>query len=103
MTDGIRYYPLIEGASDGTLKVPMLMAADEDMAKRGHDLWLMEIVPYCFRLCSTEEGLGQLRTDFTVNCPMCGKTLTQIAGGTSRYRHGLYVCNRCKEKKEEDI
>ena len=92
----IRYYPVIDCDSDGTKKVPMMFTGDGNTVKANHSLWLMEIVPHSFRLCSTEAGLARLNAPFTISCPRCGKDLRMVAGEVSEHRHGLYVCDACR-------
>lgn len=92
----IKYYPIIECDSDGGVKVPMMATLNVEDVKRNHKLWLQEVVPNTFRLCSTDEGTERLKNVFVVNCPLCGDELQMIAEGTSKNKHGLYVCRSCK-------
>ena len=92
----IKYYPVIDCDTAGEVKVPMIAALNLDDVRSNHKLWLQEIVPNTFRLCSNDAGLERLDAPFVVNCPLCGDKLHMIAEGTSKNKHGLYVCRICK-------
>ena len=57
----IKYYPIIECDSDGGVKVPMMVALNLEDVKRNHKLWLQEVVPNTFRLCSTDVGTERVK------------------------------------------
>lgn len=90
----IKYYPIVE--CDEGVMVPMMVAHNLNDLRSNHKLWLQEVVPNTFRLCSNEAGLECLDNPFTINCPLCGDELQMIAEGTSKNKHGLYVCRSCK-------
>ena len=92
----IKYYPVIDCDSDGSYKVPMIPADNEDTVRKTHSLWLKEIVPFSFRLCSTDEGAERLKNPFTLKCPVCGQAMRMVAGAIDEHKHGLYVCDACR-------
>lgn len=92
----IKYYPIIDCDSDGGVKVHMMATLNAEDVKRNHKLWLQEVVPNTFCLCSTDEGAERLKDSFTVNCPLYGDELQMIAEGTSKNKRALYVCRSCK-------
>lgn len=92
----IKYHPLIDADSDGKEKVPMFMGADKHTVSEHHSLYLEEIVPYCFRLCSSKPLSAKETEELTIHCPYCNAGLRAISTPTDGTRHALYECPRCK-------
>lgn len=91
--DIIKYHPLVDADTDGEVKVPMFCTDKAENMKR-HRFHIEEIVPYTFRLCSTEPCKAN-DTAFDIRCPYCGHSLKRIADSVSGTRHGLYICEKC--------
>ena len=91
----IMYHPLVGADTDGMEKMPTFCCPNEEMVKRGHKLYLEEIIPDRYRLCSSQPMTAEDSVAFSIRCPHCGaklKAITPPAGGT---RHGLYECPNC--------
>ncbi len=90
----IKYHPLVDTDTNGSVKVPMFMSCRKsDMEK--HRLYLEEIIPYSFRLCSVEPMVANETENISVHCPYCGKNLKAITGSRNGNRHQLFVCKNC--------
>lgn len=98
MTD-IKYHPLVDADTDGKEKMPMFLAKDERSVAEHHKLYLAEIVPHHFRLCSSERMPGKVLTDIVIRCPYCGKPLRAISRQQDGTTHALYVCDRCSSSE----
>jgi hypothetical protein len=91
----IKYYPVIDCNSDGTVKAALFPVYSEDIIRRCHGLWLTEVMPNRYSLRSTDKGRERLNDPFKLKCPKCSSVMRLIATGTSENRHGLYSCSSC--------
>ena len=92
----ILYYPLIDCDTEGTEKAAMIPTSREGTVRAQAGMWLEEMIPHYFRLCSQNSNC---RADtFRIRCPRCGKVLKRISAGINETRHGLYVCSACVTK-----
>lgn len=89
--EDIRYHPLVD--TEETVKTPMFFTTDADTVINHHRLYLEEIVPYRFRLCSSAPIAAGDTTGFAIRCPYCGKDLKQISQSRDGYRHSLFLCD----------
>ncbi|NCB94065.1 MAG: hypothetical protein EOM40_16120 [Clostridia bacterium] len=94
MTD-TKYYPVIDCNSEGTQKAALFPIYNRDIVSKNHSLWLEEIIPHHFRLCTKNTKEPRVTGIFTIHCPACGKPLKCIAQATSNNRLGLYECSSC--------
>lgn len=92
----IKYYPLIDCDGEGSEKVAMIPSPNASTVRAQSGMWLEEIVPYYFRLC-TQHGSSSADT-FHIRCPRCGTALKRISGDCNETRRGLYECNACAKK-----
>lgn len=94
MTD-IRYYPLIDCDLEGTEKMAMIPTLKGSTAKAQSGMWLEEMIPNLFRLCTNKcSSAGTVN----IHCPRCGMVLKRISAGVNETKHGLYVCSACDMK-----
>lgn len=102
--EDIRYHPLVDRDSEGTEKVPMFFSEDEATVRQTHDLYLEEIVPKHYRLCSVSGTSPKTEGGYTIHCPYCGNAMRKIAESRDTHRLGLYNCPDCinKEREEKD-
>lgn len=91
----ILYHPLINADTDGSDKMPMFCCPNEEMVKRSHRLYLEEIIPNRFRLCSSQPMTKEETSGFSVRCPHCGAKMKAISPSANGTRHGLYECREC--------
>lgn len=91
----IRYHPLVEADTEGTVKVPMFVTTDEKMVENSHSLYLKEIIPHYYRLISNNYDSDLMSGNFEIRCPFCGATLKQICSPKNNHKLGLYVCKKC--------
>ena len=92
----ILYYPLIDCDTEGRKKAPMIPTPNEDTVRAQAGMWLEEMIPHYFRLCS--QNSNRPAATFRIRCPRCGKVLKRISAGINETRHGLYVCSACVTK-----
>ena len=92
----ILYYPLIDCDAKGTEKAAMIPTPHEGTVRAQAGMWLEEMIPHCFRLCS-QNGNHPADT-YHIRCPRCGKALKRIGADINETRHGLYVCSACVTK-----
>ena len=92
----ILYYPLIDCDAEGVEKVSMIPTPHEDTVRAQAGMWLEEMIPYHFRLCSQNSNCPA--DTFRIRCPRCGKALKRIGADINETRHGLYVCSACVTK-----
>ena len=92
----ILYYPLIGCDTEGTAKAAMIPTPHEDTVRAQAGMWLEEMIPYHFRLCSQNSNLSA--DTICIRCPRCGKALKRIGADINETRHGLYVCSDCVTK-----
>lgn len=91
----IKYYPLIDCDTDGTEKVAMIPAPNSTAVQVQSEMWLEEMIPHYFRLCTKKSS----STDtFNIRCPRCGTVLKRISGAINETKRGLYVCSVCAKK-----
>ena len=92
----IKYYPLIDCDTEGTEKVAMIPAPNAAAVKTQSRMWLEEMIPHHFRLCTQ----NTINSDDAVNirCPRCGMVLKRIGGNINETKRGLYVCDGCANK-----
>ena len=91
----IKYHPLVDADTDGKEKVPMFLTPDEANVKEHHRLYLEEIVPRRFRLCSSNPMTAKETAGYTIHCPYCNAKLKAISALVDGTRHALYECPRC--------
>ena len=89
----IKYYPLIDCDTDGTEKMPMFPVTDSRSIKAQSRLWLVEVIPYHYRLRA--EANHRPTNAFSIRCPLCGKPMRCISGDINETKLGLYVCSSC--------
>lgn len=89
----IRYYPLIDCDTKGTEKVAMIPAPNRAAVQAQSEMWLEEMIPHYFRLCSRNTKHSD--DTFNICCPRCGMALKRIGGAISETKRGLYVCDSC--------
>ena len=91
----IKYYPLIDCDIEGTEKMAMIPTLNGNTVKGQSEMWLEEMIPHYFRLCTKKSS----STDtFNIRCPRCGTALKRISRSTNETKHGLYVCSACNKK-----
>ena len=91
----LRYYPLISMDTDGREKQPMFPTTDRAAVTRANKLWLTEMIPNYFRLCSAEKLNYKKVAAFRVHCPKCGKPLKALTTIARNASLPLYACNAC--------
>lgn len=94
MTD-IKYYPLIDCDTEGTEKVAMIPAPNSATVHTQSQMWLEEMLPHYFRLCTKNSSTTDT---FNIRCPRCGTALKRISGAINETKRGLYVCSACTKK-----
>ena len=92
----ILYYPLIDCDTEGRKKAPMIPTPNEDTVRAQAGMWLEEMIPHYFRLCSQNSNCPA--DNFCIRCPRCGTVLKRIGADINETRHGLYVCSACVTK-----
>lgn len=102
MIETIKYHPLVDMDTKGKVKVPMFCSTDLNAMTEHHKMYLEEIIPYRFRLYSSNEMSAEETSDLEIYCPYCGKQLKAITASKDGLRHGLYVCDRCVESAKGD-
>ncbi len=90
-----KFHPLVDMDTEGEIKVPMFFAFERDKVTPYHKLYLEELIPYRYRLCSTVPMTAAETEKLDIRCPFCGATLTAISHSLSETRHSLYICRRC--------
>ena len=95
MTD-IKYYPLIDCDTEGMEKAAMIPAPNSAAVRAQSEMWLEEMVPHYFRLCTknSKHSVGTI----SIRCPRCGTTLKRISKNINETKRGLYVCSACAKK-----
>ena len=91
----IKYYPLIDCDSIGAEKTPMFFSDDEDTVRQSHEMYLQEIVPQYYRLCSVGGLSAASSKTYIIHCPLCGKGMTPISAPVDKYHLALYCCRNC--------
>ena len=91
----IKYYPLIDCDTNGTEKVAMIPAPNATAIRMQSKMWLEEMLPHYFRLCT--QNISSIDT-FNIRCPRCGTALKRIGGAINETKRGLYVCSACAKK-----
>lgn len=94
MTD-IKYYSLIDCDTEGTEKVAMIPTTNGSTVKAQSEMWLEEMIPHHFRLCTKNNSSADT---FNIRCPRCGTALKRISGAINETKRGLYVCSACAKK-----
>lgn len=97
----IKYYPVIDMDTEGNEKHAMLPTTDENTVREHHRLWLEEIVPRYFRLCSAMQINPASLLKCSIHCPRCGRALKPISSLTTERRCFLYFCEKCTSRKGE--
>ncbi len=90
-----KYRPLICMDTDGIEHATMFMSLNEDNAKAHHKLYLMDVIPHYYRLCSSEFMTASECDAISVRCPICGAKMHPISAQQSGTRHALYICKHC--------
>ena len=96
--DEIRYHPLVDCDTEGSVKVSMFCTTDEAAVKKPHSLYLQEIVPHYFRLYANNTN-RKLSKEFDTHCPVCGSNLKRIGNSVDDHKLGLYRCMKCAAHK----
>ena len=97
MNSEIKYHPLVDADTEGTEKVPMFFSTNEESVSAHHKLYLEEIIPHYYRLCSSEPMTAAEVEGLTIHCPLCNKVMRAISSQHDGKRHALYQCDRCQE------
>ena len=92
-----KYYPVIDCDSEGKEKAALFPVYNRDTVSRNHSLWLEEMIPHHFRLCSKNAFEPRVKGSFTIHCPVCNKPLKLIGSATDNTRRGLYECSFCNK------
>ena len=92
-----KYYPVVDCDTEGTEKAALFPAYNRDTVSRNHSLWLEEMIPHHFRLCTKDAKELRATGAFTIHCPACDKLLKLIGSATDNNRRGLYVCSSCNK------
>lgn len=94
----IKYHPLIDCDSEGGFKVPMFSTENRQTVSTRHGMWLEEIIPKYYRLCTAEDMSPAAANALTISCPYCGKPMkatNTIPDNRDAHRLGLYTCPDC--------
>lgn len=91
----IRYYPLIDCDTEGTEKMAMIPTLNGNTVKAQSEIWLEEMIPNYFRLCTKNSSSTDI---FSIRCPRCGTALKRISEDINETKRGLYVCSACTKK-----
>lgn len=94
----VKYYPVIDCDSEGTEKVALFPVYNRDTVSGYHSVWLEEMIPHHFRLCTKNAKEPRCTGKFTLHCPACNSPLKRIGKATDNTRLGLYVCSSCNNK-----
>ena len=94
-----KYRPLIGMDTDGIEHAAMFMSLNENEVKAHHRLYLTEIVPHTYRLCSSESMSAEACKALSVRCPLCGRRMRTLSAQRSGTRHALYVCDNCSRPR----
>lgn len=92
----IKYHPLVDIDTDGTEKTPVFCYTDLEAVIGHHKLYLEEIVPRRYRLCSSSPMTAAETSGLSIHCPYCGHALQAISSESDGIRHALYVCSECE-------
>ena len=92
----ILYYPLIDCDPEGSEKAAMIPTPREDTVRAQAGMWLEEMIPHYFRLCS--QNSNRPADTFHIRSPRCGTVLKRISADINETRRGLYVCSACDMK-----
>ena len=92
----ILYYPLIDCDTEGTEKAAMIPTSREGTVRAQAGMWLEEMIPHYFRLCS--QNSNRSADTFRIRCPRCGMVLKRISADINETRRSLYVCSACDMK-----
>ena len=90
-----KFRPLICMDTDGGDYATMFMSLNEDEVRVHHRLYLMDVIPHAYRLCSAQYMSAEECDAITVRSPVCGKRMKTISAQRDGTRHALYVCDRC--------
>lgn len=69
----IKYYPLIDCDSAGKEKTPLFFSDDEATVRQSHKMYLQEIIPQFYRLCSVNVYQPQVRKPIPSTAHYVGK------------------------------
>ena len=92
----ILYYPLIDCDAEGVEKASMIPTPHEDTVRAQAGMWLEEMIPHYFRLCS--QNSNRPADTCHIRCPRCGMVLKRISADINETRRSLYVCSACDMK-----
>lgn len=101
--EDIKYHPLVDRDTEEMDKVPMFFSGSEATIRENHDMYLEEMVPKHYRLCSVNGTAPKIADGFTIHCPYCGKAMRCIAKSDDIHRLGLYNCPDCSKKEREEF
>lgn len=94
----MKYFPLVDGDTEGNTKIPMFPVNDEQKVADRFNAYLEEIVAYRFRM-NKKKGHHK---NHIVHCPYCGKEMTCISPEDGHTLNAYYKCEFClKEVKEK--
>jgi len=91
----IKYYPLIDCNTEGEEKIAMFPTPDSSTVQAQSEMWLEEMIPHYFRLCTKKSSSADT---FNIHCPRCGTALKRISGDINKTKLGLYACSACAKK-----
>ena len=90
-----KFRPLIRMDTDGIEHAAMFMSLNEAEVKEHHKLYLMEVIPHTYRLCSSKNMSAEECSGLSIRCPVCGKRMRTISAQWDGTRHALYRCDDC--------
>lgn len=91
-----KYFPLTGYSDDGEGElVPLFPVTDKDVITKSHTIWLEEVVPHYFNLCTKNAYEPRVEGNIAVFCPLCGKELELLSTLKNNYRRRVYVCSSC--------
>ena len=95
----VKYYPVIDCDSEGTeKKVALFPVYNRDTVSANHNVWLEEMIPHHFRLCTKNTKEPRTKGAFTLHCPACNSSLRLIGEATDNKKIGA-VCMQFLQQK----
>ena len=93
--ESIRYYPLLDCETNGMEMMPLFFSIDQAAVSDHHNLYLEEIIPRYYRLCSVKGLLIRNGKPYTIHCPQCGKAMKAVTTARDKHRLWIYHCREC--------
>ena len=95
----IKYYPLICADTENGDMMPLFSTENRVTMEQHHKLYLSEMIPHYYRL-NANISLGRdVWSNFSIHCPLCGKTMNRMSMPTDNSRLPLYCCPDCSVKE----